>query len=140
MKTITCCSICGCEQFTANQVCHMEVIVDGNGEFESNVPGGIYSSEVPFEPFICKGCGAEFNELPIKVNDDWEKPEDDKPSLINSKLLKALEDLVEVCRLNMTEAEKLEHSLDHNDEASCALCQAELAISEAKSSSGNIVG
>lgn len=62
------CKFCGCEVFTGHQVCHMDVLVDGNtGCFLSNMRGGadaaIYEAGDPFGPFQCCGCGAEYDEL-----------------------------------------------------------------------------
>lgn len=74
MKEITCCPKCGCKEFIGHQVCHMEVVVDGNGVWLRSVKRGIYQADKPFAPFTCKRCGNEFSSLPIEVSDEWEKP------------------------------------------------------------------
>ena len=58
---------CGCEEFIAHQVCHMEIIVDGNNEFIDNYYGtaedSIYEAGDPYGPYTCVVCGAEYDEL-----------------------------------------------------------------------------
>lgn len=60
------CKYCGCENFIGHQVTRMDVLVDGEGEFVSNLPGGfsnIYASEKPYGDFTCCNCGAEYEKL-----------------------------------------------------------------------------
>jgi hypothetical protein len=52
---------CGGAAFTARQICRHDVVVDGDNEFHSDI--GIYDSETPYGPYVCKKCGAEFDEL-----------------------------------------------------------------------------
>lgn len=76
------CKFCGGTQFSGHQLCRMDVLVGEDGNFLSNLPGGaesnIYDAERPYGPFICQGCGAEYDSLqdgaeptsgPVK---DWE--------------------------------------------------------------------
>ncbi len=68
------CKFCGSEEFVAHQVVHMDVLVDGDGNFIDNLSGGaanIYASEKPFGPFTCSRCGAEYDE----ANGEWEVTE-----------------------------------------------------------------
>lgn len=68
VKEDNCCE-CGSRRFMGHQVVRMDVIVDENGRFHSNLPGGsegaIYDSETPYEPFACMICGNEYQALPI---------------------------------------------------------------------------
>lgn len=61
------CKKCGCATFTAHQVCHLDVLVDGDNQFEGNANGSveksIYSSDHPFGPYTCRQCGAEYDDL-----------------------------------------------------------------------------
>ena len=61
------CKYCGGEQFIAHQICRMDVLVDGNGDFIDGVHKDlnldIYDSESPYGPFQCCGCGAEYDAL-----------------------------------------------------------------------------
>ena len=52
---------CGSEQFTAHQLCRHDVVVDNEGNFESDA--GIYDSERPYGPFGCVRCGREYSSL-----------------------------------------------------------------------------
>ena len=53
---------CGNDRFIAHQVCHHDVITDGDGEFSADK--GVYYGGRPFGPFTCTVCGAEYEELP----------------------------------------------------------------------------
>ena len=69
------CTHCGCKTFNAHQVCHMDVVVDGNNNWESNGDGvkdaadSIYESGTPFGPYTCTECGKEYSEL---VDNEWD--------------------------------------------------------------------
>lgn len=75
------CKICGSETFIAHQQCRMDVFVNGEGDFESDMPGGcesaIYDAEKPYGPFTCNRCGAEYEELdgrdPSHINSEWKQ-------------------------------------------------------------------
>lgn len=58
---------CGCNKFYAHQVVRMDVICDGDGYFYDNIEEGIeaaiYDAELPYGPFQCVQCGAEYDEL-----------------------------------------------------------------------------
>ncbi len=62
------CPSCGSERFIGHQVIRADVYVNGYGEYEDNLPGGleanIYDSGTPYGPFTCAKCGREFDELP----------------------------------------------------------------------------
>lgn len=70
MKEVYDCPRCGCSRFTGNQNVSMEVIVDGSGEWLENIEGGIYESERPFGPFVCRECRTCYDNLPIPVSED----------------------------------------------------------------------
>lgn len=55
------CEICGCDRFFAHQVCHHDILVDGDKNFIEDK--GIYYASAPFEPFTCEQCGAEFDSI-----------------------------------------------------------------------------
>lgn len=61
------CPNCGNDEFHAHQVCRMDVVVNADGEFQSNqfqaAEMSIYDAEQPYGPFVCTKCGAEFEEL-----------------------------------------------------------------------------
>ena len=76
------CKFCGSTRFIGRQVRRMDVLVGEDGSFLANFPGAsepnIYNSECPYGPFICQGCGADYETLqdgeasiygPIK---DWQ--------------------------------------------------------------------
>lgn len=52
---------CGNDKFVAHQQCYHDIIVDGNGNFESDK--GIYESNSPYGPFTCTECDKEYEEL-----------------------------------------------------------------------------
>lgn len=62
------CPFCGSERFIGHQLIRADVYVEGNGEFDENLPGGLeantYGSGHPYGPFTCDKCGHEFDELP----------------------------------------------------------------------------
>lgn len=63
------CPKCGCDEFYAHQVAHMDIICDEDGNWRRPVHDGaaeldIYESDDPFGPFTCVDCGAEYDELP----------------------------------------------------------------------------
>lgn len=59
------CKHCGGEEFFAHQVCRMDIVVDGSGNFLKNfhkdATQDIYDSEKPYGPFQCCRCGAEYD-------------------------------------------------------------------------------
>lgn len=59
------CKYCGSDKFTAHQICRMDIIVDGSGDFLGNISddiaSDIYDHEQPYGPFQCCGCGAEYD-------------------------------------------------------------------------------
>lgn len=61
------CKVCGGKEFSANQVCYHEIIVDADGEFVKNDErtflNGIYDAEKPYGPFTCVACGKIYEEL-----------------------------------------------------------------------------
>ena len=61
------CKHCGGEQFIAHQVCRMEILVDGEGDYidgvHKDISLDIYDSEPAYGPFQCCGCGAEYDVL-----------------------------------------------------------------------------
>ena len=84
------CKYCQSERFYAHQLCRLDVIVDGSGDFLENVHedvrNDIYDSEKPYGPFQCCGCGAEFDgdnlENAALIHgplQDWKKVTDKKP-------------------------------------------------------------
>ena len=52
---------CGNNRFFAHQVCHHEVIVNGDNVFMEDAE--IYESELPFGPYYCTKCGKKYDEL-----------------------------------------------------------------------------
>lgn len=52
---------CGCNKFIGHQLVRMDVVVDGNNNFEEQLE--IYDSEKPYGPYICTNCGKEYDEL-----------------------------------------------------------------------------
>lgn len=53
--------VCGCNRFIGHQVVRMDVIVNGNNDFEEQLE--IYDSETPYGPYTCTNCGKEYDEL-----------------------------------------------------------------------------
>jgi len=59
---------CGNGEFYAHQVCHMDIVCDGGGEWVRNTPSDdscCYESINPFGPFTCTKCRKEYEELVI---------------------------------------------------------------------------
>ncbi len=56
------CPTCGGQVFLAKQVCYHDVQVDKNGNWDNDC--GVYESENPSSPFICKECCLEYEEIP----------------------------------------------------------------------------
>lgn len=65
---------CGCRQFKANQVLHVDVVVDEENNFicndSKNGDVSIYYSEDPFGPYICTNCENMFPSLDELVDPD----------------------------------------------------------------------
>lgn len=61
------CEHCGGELFVAHQICRLDVLVDGTGQFvdgvHKDIALDIYDSEHPYGPYQCCGCGAEYDAL-----------------------------------------------------------------------------
>lgn len=55
------CPKCGARRFIAHQVVRMDVIVDGDNNWEES--GKIYDSETPYGPYECENCGWQTDEL-----------------------------------------------------------------------------
>lgn len=55
------CIFCGNSKFFGNQVCHTDVLVDGDGHFVEDA--GVYHADRPFGPFQCACCGATYEDL-----------------------------------------------------------------------------
>lgn len=66
MKT-HCCPKCKSTEFSAHQLCRMDVIVNGDNIFErnfsENAAADIYDAETPYGPYECMTCGAEYDDL-----------------------------------------------------------------------------
>lgn len=57
---------CGNNRFYAHQRVYLEVIVDENGEFHSNledIAAAIYDSDRPYGQYTCTKCNAEYDTL-----------------------------------------------------------------------------
>ena len=58
---------CGNDKFTAHQVLHVDVIVDGNNNFlenpNNNIEENVYHANDPFGPYRCTKCGEKYDEL-----------------------------------------------------------------------------
>ena len=58
---------CGNDTFYGNQLVRLEIIVDKDGCFESNIDDdatqNIYDAEKPYGPFVCTNCGKEYETL-----------------------------------------------------------------------------
>ena len=59
---------CGNDRFHGHQVSHHDVVVDGHGSWQTDE--GVYFSAVPFGPFTCTVCGAEYETLDDLPCDD----------------------------------------------------------------------
>lgn len=67
------CRKCGCTVFAAHQICRLDVIVDGDNNWEGNAgettQDSIYDSEKPYGPYTCLNCCEEYAELDSKLPD-----------------------------------------------------------------------
>lgn len=58
---------CGNNRFYAHQLVRLDVVVDENGAFDSNLydnaEAAIYDTEKPYGPFTCTVCNREYDEL-----------------------------------------------------------------------------
>ena len=58
---------CGNNRFYAHQLVRIDVIVDENGAYDSNLYDNadttIYDAEKPYGPFTCAACNREYDEL-----------------------------------------------------------------------------
>jgi len=68
---------CGNKEFVARQVCHVDIIVNGNNQFERNavmdshkpeqtigdMEGSIYQAGTPYGPYTCTKCGTDYDEI-----------------------------------------------------------------------------
>ena len=97
------CQFCGGTEFSAHQVCRLDVVVDGNGSFLRNlhkdVTQDIYDSETPYGPFRCTTCGAEYDgdslisaTLTEQPREDWSK---DKSDLLQNLRIMTIDQLAE---------------------------------------------
>lgn len=64
-KKLTCPNCGSTEEFEAQQVLHVDVIIDGDEQFLRS-PGydleaSIYESGEPFGPYVCLNCKCEFD-------------------------------------------------------------------------------
>ena len=58
---------CGSNEFFGRQVCHVDVIVSGDNEFQRNAIEGemaVYWSGNPFGPYTCNQCHKVYEDLP----------------------------------------------------------------------------
>ena len=57
---------CGNQEFHAHQVCHHDVIVDGDGNWLRELcKNSVYESDNPLGPFRCIKCNKEYDEIPL---------------------------------------------------------------------------
>ena len=58
---------CGSTEFRAHQIVRMDVIVDGDNQWEENLTqdaaASIYDAETPYGPYTCRNCGRVYNSL-----------------------------------------------------------------------------
>jgi len=57
---------CGNAEFYAHQVCHLDVVVNGNNDWQRNSPddnSACYESGTPFGPYTCTKCGKEYDDI-----------------------------------------------------------------------------
>ncbi len=62
---------CGNTEFNAHQVCRMDVVIDGFGNWLENRPNdqsACYDADNPHGPFTCTKCKKEYEEL---VTSEW---------------------------------------------------------------------
>lgn len=55
------CPKCGGKSFFAHRIYHVDVLITGEGQWIED--RGVYDASLPFEPFTCKNCGAEYEKL-----------------------------------------------------------------------------
>jgi len=62
------CGNCGCNRFTAKQICRVNVIVDDTNTFldnqEPTMHESIYDAENPFGEYTCVNCYETYDSLP----------------------------------------------------------------------------
>jgi hypothetical protein len=62
------CPKCGCNEFTAHQVCRHDVVVDSQNNYIRGLCGqedkDIYDAEDPYGPYSCLECHEVYDELP----------------------------------------------------------------------------
>lgn len=59
---------CGNPEFYAHQVCRMDIVCDGSGNWIKNTPSddsSCYDADNPFGPFTCTKCRKEYEELVV---------------------------------------------------------------------------
>lgn len=102
------CKHCGGEEFVAHQICRMEILVDGEGDYidgvHKDVALDIYDSEPAYGPFQCTGCGAEYGVL-AEGEDSIEGPVEgwsweEEPEESASKTCRCFECQAEHCAYN----------------------------------------
>jgi len=62
---------CGHGEFYAHQLCRMDIVCDGGGNWIRNTPSddsSCYDAENPYGPFTCTKCRKEYEEL---VSSEW---------------------------------------------------------------------
>lgn len=61
------CPDCGKNEFSANQVCRVNVVVDNLNNFirnqDNNMESSVYDADNPFGPYSCMDCGFSFDEI-----------------------------------------------------------------------------
>lgn len=61
------CPKCGGQEFSANQTCTCDIIVDSKNEFLRNntEDDSVYISwaDAPYGPYYCTSCGTEYDDL-----------------------------------------------------------------------------
>ena len=59
--------VCGNDKFIGHQVVRADIVVNQDGDFDSNLECGldaaVYDTEDPYGPFTCTACGKEYDEL-----------------------------------------------------------------------------
>lgn len=61
------CHKCDNGEFSAHQVCRVDIVVDRTNTFLANGGNGledsVYDSGTPYGPYVCTRCGKEYEEL-----------------------------------------------------------------------------
>ena len=57
------CPKCGGRTIYAHQLVRMDIVVDGDNDFEDEVPNGVYDAETPYGPYECVNCGYTLDDL-----------------------------------------------------------------------------